>query len=131
MGRKDDAEALIESGLRDEVMTFATRFWLAASQSDVVSGRRLIERYHDRFGTSAADLRYFHVLLGDRAAANRVAAKTDARPFGYLVLAQAILTCYCGAPFDLEATPNFARMIKESGLAWPPTTPIKWPLKTW
>ncbi len=131
MGRKDDAEALIESGLRDEVMTFATRFWLAASQSDVVSGRRLIERYRDRFGTSAADLRYFHVLLGDRAAANWVAAKTDARPFGYLVLAQAILTCYCGAPFDLEATPNFARMIEESDLAWPPTTPIKWPLKTW
>jgi hypothetical protein len=39
--------------------------------------------------------------------------------------------CNCGAPFDLEATPNFARLIDEANLPWPPQSPIDWPLKGW
>jgi hypothetical protein len=50
---------------------------------------------------------------------------------GYLFLLEAIYQCYCGAPFDLEATPNFAAKLKEAGLQWPPPSPIKFPLKTW
>jgi len=37
----------------------------------------------------------------------------------------------CGKPFDLEATPNFARLIDDADLPWPPASPIEWPLKNW
>ena len=46
-------------------------------------------------------------LTGNRAEANRLAAKIDAQPGGGLVLAVIISDYLCGAPFDLEATPNF------------------------
>jgi hypothetical protein len=43
----------------------------------------------------------------------------------------ATLWCYCGAPFDLEATPNFAAKLREGDLPWPPRSPIDFPLKDW
>ena len=39
--------------------------------------------------------------------------------------------CFCGMPFDLEFTPNLARMIEEANLVWPPAQSIEWPLKDW
>jgi len=69
--------------------------------------------------------------IGDREAANAAAAGMDQRPQGAQALLLMVYWCACGAPWDLEATPNFAARIKEAGLAWPPPSPIKWPLKTW
>jgi hypothetical protein len=43
----------------------------------------------------------------------------------------ATVWCHCGAPFDLEATPNFEADLREADLPWPPTAPIKFPLKDW
>jgi TolB-like protein len=62
---------------------------------------------------------------GDRAEANRLAAAMDARPAGPFLLAVLSTTCYCGAPFDLEATPNFKARLAEAGLRWPPPVAIE------
>ncbi len=70
-------------------------------------------------------------LLGERDVANAAAARIDARPFGSARLALAVYECLCGAPFDLDATPNFAARIEEAGFAWPPVSPINYPLKDW
>ena len=59
-------------------------------------------------------------ILGDRAEANRRAAAIDAQPAGPFVLAVVTAYCLCGAPFDLDATPNFKARLAESGLPWPP-----------
>ena len=72
-----------------------------------------------------------HAVLGDRELANKAAANIDARPLGILNLADAADVCKCGLPFDLEYTPNFARLIEEAELVWPPRSPIEWPLKDW
>jgi hypothetical protein len=48
-----------------------------------------------------------------------------------MVLLESIYACHCGAPFDLDVTPNFARMLDEAELSWPPASPIDWPLKDW
>jgi hypothetical protein len=48
-----------------------------------------------------------------------------------VVLLDSIFMCFCGAPFDLDATPVFAAMLAESGLAWPPAKPYDLPLKDW
>jgi TolB-like protein len=65
---------------------------------------------------------------GNRAEANRLAAAMDARPAGPFLLAVLSQSCYCGAPFDLEYTPNFKARLAESGLRWPPPVVIAPPL---
>ncbi len=66
-------------------------------------------------------------LSGNRAEANRQAAALDARPAGPFLLAVLTSDCLCGAPFDLDATPNFKARLAESGLHWPPQQTIKYP----
>ena len=68
-------------------------------------------------------------LSGKRAEANRDAAALDARPAGGLLLAIVATECRCGAPFDLNATPNFKARLAESGLHWPPPETIKYPTR--
>jgi hypothetical protein len=51
----------------------------------------------------------------------------DARPAGGLLLAILVTECQCGAPFDLDATPNFKARLAESGLHWPPPQTIAYP----
>lgn len=84
------------------------------------------DREADGFWTS----QYF-AWAGHREDANRHAALIDQRIFGPQALILSIYWCQCGAPFDLEATPNFAARLEQAGLAWPPPSPIKWPLKGW
>ena len=130
-GRIDDARLMADAELVLPRSIAGARFWMAALRGDVDAARSLMDEYRSTFGFNAIDLIYFNVLLGDRDAANATAAAVDARPFGYMLLANAVLTCICGAPFDLEVTPNFARMVGQAGLSWPPETPINWPLKSW
>ncbi len=66
-------------------------------------------------------------LSGNRAEANRQAAVIDARPAGPFLLAVLTADCLCGAPFDLDATPNFKARLAESGLHWPPPQTIAYP----
>jgi hypothetical protein len=70
-------------------------------------------------------------ILGDRTDANRIAADIDARTGGNLVLIDIIGSCFCGAPFDLDATPNFKARVEEAGVNWPPASPITYPAKDW
>jgi hypothetical protein len=67
-------------------------------------------------------------LSGNRTEANRLAAAFDSRPAGPFLLAVLTADCLCGAPFDLEATPNFKARLAESGLPWPPKRAMPFPL---
>jgi len=55
----------------------------------------------------------------------------DQHAFGSVALTLLTYWCACGAPWDITATPNFAAQIEESGLPWPPASPIRFPLKNW
>ncbi len=77
------------------------------------------------------DLLGVSAMLGDREAANRIAATVDARVGGSLVLMLAVGNCFCGLLFDMEVAPNFAARIAESGVPWPPPTLIDYPAKDW
>ncbi len=70
-------------------------------------------------------------IVGNREIANELAARIDARPGSSLALSAAVFQCFCGAPFDLEATPNYRARIEEAGFAWPPDKPIDYPTKDW
>jgi hypothetical protein len=68
---------------------------------------------------------------GNLNEANRLAGIIDRRPFGHMILMQAIYHCTCGKPFELAAAPVFASLFSQSGLPWPPLSPIDFPLKDW
>lgn len=129
LGRFDEADAAIDRDLPPQ--PYHMRYMLAAARGDLTAAESLSERYPDKTGTNDYDSIQKHALIGDRESANRVAASIDRHPYGHMVLANSILTCFCGAPFDLDTTPNFARKAREARLAWPPTSPIEWPLKDW
>lgn len=69
-----------------------------------------------------------NAIAGRREEANAIAARIDARPLGSVTLLDISMGCGCGAPFDLEATPNFAARLENSGLAWPPPADLGFPL---
>ena len=77
---------------------------------------------------SQADLQVA-AILGNRDEANLRAAAIDARPAGPFVLGVITAYCLCGAPFDLDATPNFKARLAESGLHWPPAAALKFPAR--
>jgi hypothetical protein len=90
-----------------------------------------LEDYRESESGAGHRLLAMHASLGDRDAANRLAAELDGRPMGPFVLSSALEWCNCGAAWDLEVTPVFAGKLREAGLEWPPVEPLKFPLKDW
>ncbi len=114
----------------NEEMTFDLRVRLAAAEGDGDKARSLVAemRETDWAEQMQGGMISMHSITGQRDEANRLAAEADARPLGHLILMVLPLDCQCGAPFDLEYTPNFARLLDDAGLPWPPKTLVDWPL---
>jgi adenylate cyclase len=124
-------EALLGAGLREEAEVMLQPDW---EWEEI--------RFVARFGTPEAvrahlepflseDNSWFDLviaaLMGETEWANEIAAAIDARPYPVLALSDAIANCRCGAPFDLESTPNFSARIAESGISWPPAGDLGFP----
>lgn len=126
-GRIDEAQDIIETEVRSASAATYYQMMIAARSGDAEGALEL--------GSSLPNWDAGGIMmaarLGDRDRANQQAALIDSRPFGYIALLQRIYFCYCGAPFDLKATPTLAGMLEESGLPWPPESVVEWPLKTW
>ena len=130
-GRLDDAEQVIETHLRTERNKLALRRALAAARGDAALTKKLSARLRDIGAQTTTGIIASLATRGDRDAANERAAEVDAHPFGHLRLMLVPGSCYCGAPWDLEVTPNFAKLLEDAQLPWPPESPINWPLKDW
>jgi len=127
-GRFDDAERFINNEIRDDIRLFNLQSKLASAKGNAEEVQRMLEAYAPEITDQDLDV---IAVSGDQEWANEVAHRIDAQPYGYLRLMTVVMTCYCGAPFDLEATPDFARRLEEAELPWPPNSPIDWPLKGW
>jgi TolB-like protein/class 3 adenylate cyclase len=131
LGRFEEAEQLFAAGnfgAKEVSPTMA----VAALQIPAAAGRA--EAWQPlRSGLARDPVRRLvgAAVFGDREAANRAAAEIDAMTLGPTILLRATDRCGCGAPFDLAATPNFARLLREGSLPWSPPAPIAFPLKTW
>jgi len=128
-GRFDEALAANQRHLDDPRARQQNQLRIAAAQGNEVEARALLlEAENAGYGVGPELL----AMIGDREGANRRAAEIDALPLGFMVLLDSAGgSCLCGMPFDLDATPNFARLVEEANLAWPPRKPITWPLKDW
>ena len=112
-------------------MVLALEAMVAAHQGDKAGFAHVLKQY-----TDSPDIDPFWKLMvyawgGQKDAANRRAAEIDKHHFGPVALWQQAHWCACGAPWDLEATPNFAARIKEGNVPWPPPSPMKFPMKDW
>jgi TolB-like protein len=128
-GRFEEAQAAVSSQMPSMPEQLLARGIIAALQGNEPIASESLDQYLARIGPNDRASLVLHAAMGHRNNANRLAAAIDARPFGHLVLLQAIYRCMCGAPFDLDATPVFSAMLANSGLSWPPARPIEFPLK--
>jgi hypothetical protein len=104
---------------------------IAAAQGNRITVDGLLDQYEQSPRPEDFNWVLFYAWSGDRDKANQTAARIDGHAFGSPSLTTILLWCLCGAPWDLSATPHFAADIEESGLPWPPLSPIKFPLKDW
>ena len=129
--RIDEAQSLVDSRPGDVVMQAGGAFWLAAARDDADGTRAALESADGMFNFAPADRMAYLAIAGDRDGVNDIAARADAIPYGHMVLVSSLLSCYCGAVFDLSVTPNFAAKLEDAGFSWPPVQSLDWPLKTW
>ncbi len=126
-----EARKELSNRIQDELGAWLLGALIAGYEGDQQAIDALLE---ERSGLDAAG--HFWLMIGSawgghRDEVNRLASIIDQHHFGAIPLVQAIQWCDCGAPWDLEATPNFAARIEESGLPWPPRPVMDFPLKTW
>lgn len=129
-GRGERARSLLRNFRAADRRAYAA-FLIAAAEGDTSLAAQQQQRYLASHGPNDRAALVMYALSGNRHAANRTAAEIDRRPGGHLALLNAIFQCACGAPFDLDAAPQFSAMIAASGLQWPPVQPLGWPLKPW
>ena len=129
-GQVDDA-ALLGPKPEGSVMFYDRQIMLEALAGDPVLARQMAEEYWSRPGVDDWSSLIVAALVGDRDRANEFAARIDARPGSVIALSVSVFACYCGAPFDLEVTPNYKARIEEAGFPWPPRMSIDFLTKTW
>ena len=127
----DEAAVQIEEHIDDAPMRLFFRSMLAAHRGDEQLARQLVEELDALEATGHYLPLMAEAFTGQRDAANRRAALIDQHPHGAQSFAQAGMWCGCGAPWDIEYTPNFAATLEGSGLSWPPEPVTKFPLKDW
>jgi hypothetical protein len=130
-GDAEGGERAAARHIRNEDELLLARALSAAIRGDGDASAAYQQAYLGKHGPDDSWSLILEALRGNRNEANRLAGTIDGRPFGHVVLLDAIFMCFCGAPFDLEAAPAFAAMLAESGLVWPPAKPYDLPLKDW
>ena len=129
-GRYD--EALIElDRIQNSEIALSFEALIAAARGDAVEFDRIYAEFKKENLSGDYWLSLVGAWGGRREEVNQAAAEIDRHQFGAATLAQLVLWCGCGAPFDLEATPNFAARLEEGNLPWPPAPIMEFPLKSW
>jgi TolB-like protein len=127
----EEAHKEIDDRIQDDEIALVFKALVIAHEGDQARFNQFFEELNS--GDSVGD--FWMILVaawgGDREEANRLAAQIDQHHFGSVTLTQTTQWCGCGAPFDLDVTPNFAAKLKEGSLTWPPQPTMDFPLKDW
>jgi len=123
--------ALRGPGPKGSLMLYDRQILLEALAGDPAVARQMAEEYWSKPDADDWSSLMVAAVVGDRERANEIAARIDGYPGSAVVFGWAIRDCFCGAPFDLEATPNYKARIEEAGFPWPPPKRIDYPTKTW
>jgi TolB-like protein len=131
LGRVSDAQAQAAAMNPMEEYYYRAQVFAGAaageSAATIHSRLKNVDRTHSLYKFEGLTDTIEVILMGDRAEANRRAAAYDAQPAGPFILSVLTADSLHGAPFDLDATPNFKARLAESGLRWPPPEVMKYP----
>jgi adenylate cyclase len=130
-GRADEAKQRIDELFNDQPSVLQYSAMIAAHEGNREHFDSLVAQIDMSEGFGDFWDLIIRAWAGDREQANLIAARIDQHHFAAPTLVQVIQWCDCGAPWDLEATPNFAAKVDESNMPWPPAAIIKFPLKDW
>jgi len=131
LGEFAQAQQEIDTLIRTDEDLLYHRIMLAAAAGQKETANSLIAEFNASPWVNPFWAVQYLAWMGDRETANRLAAEVDATPLGHIGLMTIVNWCMCGAPWDLSATPNFAERLEESGLPWPPVSPLQFPFKDW
>lgn len=126
-----EAREVVSTLVQDRDDQLMMEALIAAYEGDRDTIRRNVEELISIDGSGMFYVPILYAWAGERDAVNQHARKMDARTLGPVALLQVAHWCQCGAPWDIEATPNLAAKLEEGNLPWPPPEPMKFPLKTW
>ncbi len=129
-GRVNDP-AVRGPGPEGSWMRFDRQILREALAGDPAVARQMAKEYWSRPDADDRSSLVVAAVVGDRERANELAAQIDAYPGSAVAFSAPVMYCDCGAPFDLEATPNYKARIEEAGFPWPPPKRIEYPTKTW
>jgi TolB-like protein len=130
-GKPDQARSVVDIFIESPVSRGLNLALIAAAAGDAESARNIAAELEASGQMHDMNRILLYARIGNRELANAAASRIDAMPLGYGVLNMVSYWCDCGAPFDAEAAPDFAARWAESGLDWPPPTPLPLPLKDW
>ena len=130
-GQNEQAQTELDTRIKSADNATMYFVMIAAALGQREKAEALFEKYRGSPDASKFNTLSMYAWIGDRENANRLAANLDQHPFGHIALSISVLHCYCGEPWDLSVTPVFAAKINESGLNWPPLSPMTFPFKDW
>jgi adenylate cyclase len=130
-GQFEELEHAINTHLTLDEDRLATRIYRLAAMGQETGIASMVAEFADHPAFNGFQEHLISSRIGDLDNANRLAARLDQRFQGPQALLYIVYWCMCGAPWDIEVTPIFAQKLGEAGLAWPPPSPIRWPLKDW
>jgi adenylate cyclase len=130
-GRFEEAENVAKRNIQRERTARNTAQLIAAARGDKDEAISILKEMTTVYADSNRHPLNSIAVAGERERANAMAADLDSHRFGHMVLMLHATICRCGAPWELEVTPNFAQLIEDANLSWPPDSPIEWPLKDW
>jgi TolB-like protein len=131
IGDLDGARTALRSPALSERDAAELTALVLAAEGRAGEARQAAAEALERFGSGDEQALRLLAWVGDRDGANAAASRIDTHLLGSAVLVRVTDWCRCASPFDLEATPNFARQVAEAGLDWPPPAIIRLPGKDW
>jgi len=130
-GRFEEAEYVAKRNIQRERTARNTAQFIAAARGDKGEAISILNEITTVYADGNRHPLTAFAIAGEKERANEVAADLDSRRYGYMVLMLHATICRCGAPWEIEVTPNFAQLVEDANLSWPPASPIDWPLKDW
>ncbi len=112
-GLHEEARKAIDDRIEDDEFALAFKALVVAHEGD----QARFDQFFDEFKAANTSGHYWTILVaawgGHKVEANHLAAQVNQHHFGPVTLTQITQWCACGAPFDLDATPNFAAKLKD------------------
>ena len=130
-GQYHDDPHMTDDNPEGSKFRFPRKILTYAMDNDITMAQQILDDWLASGAMDDDSLLRIHAAMGNFDEANKVASRIDSRFGGPYALTFAIHLCLCGAPFDLDATPNYKKRIEEAGFNWPPISPLKYPAKDW